>query len=254
MLDFDDSTKFSPYLALGCLSPRTFYFAIKHYEQHVHKNDSTYWVYFELLWRDYFYFIHKKYNNKLFKPGGLFNLPIKWSYNQDYIDAWTNAKTGYPLVDANMIELNETGFMSNRGRQNVASFLTKNLGIDWRIGAAWFESKLIDYDVSSNYGNWLYIAGVGNDARQFRAFNVSKQGKDYDPNGKYAKKWLPVLKPVEGKSIYDIHTFTALDFGFYGLDLERDYAKPVVDLNESLNKQRTRYIKAFDNKFKKLRM
>ena len=88
-----------------------------------------------------------------------------------------------------MIELKNTGWMSNRGRQNVASYLTKNLNIDWRMGASYFESMLIDYDVHSNYGNWMYVAGVGNDPRD-RVFNVKLQAERYDPNGKFQNLWL----------------------------------------------------------------
>ena len=101
-----------------------------------------------------------------------------------------NGKTSEPFVNANMIELSKTGFMSNRGRQNVANFLTKELKIDWRIGAEYFEAMLIDYDVHSNYGNWLYNAGIGNDSMPFRKFNQTLQSDRYDPNKNYEKLWL----------------------------------------------------------------
>ena len=92
-------------------------------------------------------------------------------------------------MNANMIELAQTGWMSNRGRQNVASYFSKDMGLDWRIGAAYFESMLIDYDVHSNYGNWMYVAGVGNDPRD-RKFNVALQAERYDPNGRFQRTWL----------------------------------------------------------------
>ncbi|MDW8333084.1 MAG: FAD-binding domain-containing protein, partial [Bacteroidia bacterium] len=111
-------------------------------------------------------------------------------------------RTGFPLVDANMQELAATGYMSNRGRQNVASFLTKNLGIDWRMGAEWFESLLIDYDVASNYGNWNYCAGVGNDARGFRYFDPVKQAEQYDPTGAFVRKYVPELSALRPPEIY----------------------------------------------------
>jgi deoxyribodipyrimidine photo-lyase len=94
------------------------------------------------------------------------------------------------LIDANMLELKLTGFMSNRGRQNVASFLINDLQSDWQKGAAWFESKLIDYDVYSNYGNWTYLAGSGNDPRGQRSFNINSQAERYDPNQDFVKLWL----------------------------------------------------------------
>ncbi|MEL0186501.1 MAG: FAD-binding domain-containing protein, partial [Flavobacteriaceae bacterium] len=94
-----------------------------------------------------------------------------------------------PFVNANMLELKHTGWMSNRGRQNVASYLSKENNIDWRWGAKYFESKLIDYDVHSNYGNWMYVSGVGNDPRD-RKFNIKFQAERYDPNNKFQNLWL----------------------------------------------------------------
>ncbi len=149
---------------------------------------------FELRWRDYFRFVALKYDDALFRPSGIQGIEIPWEHDWDRFERWQKGETGFPLVDANMRELAATGFMSNRGRQNVASFLTKNLGIDWRMGAEWFESRLVDYDVCSNYGNWNYTAGVGNDARGFRYFNIPKQSKDYDAKGHYVKHWLPQLE------------------------------------------------------------
>lgn len=105
--------------------------------------------------------------------------------------------TGVGLVDANMRELNETGFMSNRGRQVVASFLTIDLYIDWRLGAEYFEELLVDHDVYSNWANWQYVAGVGNDPRGSRRFNPIKQSHDYDPEGKYIRTWIPQLRGVQ---------------------------------------------------------
>ncbi len=193
MLGADYSSKFSAWLANGSLSPRQVYAEVQRYERDRQKNNSTYWMIFELMWRDYFRFVCVKYGAKVFRKGGIRNLPIAWQQDWARFDLWREGETGYPLIDANMQEIAATGFMSNRGRQNVASFLTKNLGIDWRWGAEWFESLLIDYDVCSNWGNWNYTAGVGNDARGFRYFNIPKQSKDYDPNGDYVKHWLPAL-------------------------------------------------------------
>ena len=167
MLGADYSSKFSPWLALGCLSPRFIYEQVKEYEAQRVKNDSTYWLIFELLWRDFFYFICAQHGNHIFRQSGLQGIAIPWKEDWTRFRLWQEGKTGFPLVDANMRELAATGFMSNRGRQNVASFLTKNLGINWQMGAEWFESLLIDYDVCSNWGNWNYTAGIGNDARGF---------------------------------------------------------------------------------------
>ena len=110
--------------------------------------------------------------------------------NQSRFLEWTEGRTHSDFVNANMKELNQTGFMSNRGRQNVASYLIHNLGIDWRMGAGYFEQHLIDYDPASNWGNWAYIAGVGNDPRPFRKFNLEKQAQNYDGEGLYRSLWL----------------------------------------------------------------
>lgn len=187
----DFSTKFSPWLAQGCISPRSIYHQVKKFESEMEANESTYWVIFELIWRDYFRFSFKKHHNKFFQQAGIKGdeHPLN-SHNELKFNRWKNGETGQNFVNANMRELKATGFMSNRGRQNVASYLCHDLQLDWRYGAAYFEEILIDYDVCSNWGNWAYLAGVGNDPRGVRAFNVEKQAKDYDKDGAYQKLWL----------------------------------------------------------------
>jgi len=187
----DYSSKFSAWLALGCISPRFIYDELKKYETQFGANDSTYWLVFELLWRDYFRFMMKKYNAKFFQQAGIQNkgIPVN-KHNTHQLQEWINGETGVDFVDANMIELKLTGFMGNRGRQNVASYLCNDLKLDWRYGAAYFEEQLIDYDVCSNWGNWAYLAGVGNDPRGNRYFNIDKQASDYDKNKSYRNLWL----------------------------------------------------------------
>ena len=190
LIGSDYSSKFSPWLALGCISPREIIYELMNFEKLKIKNDSTYWLYFELLWREYFHWVMRKYDTKLFYKNGIKDAePISRKIHPIYIDKWKNGQTGNDFVDANMNELNTTGFMSNRGRQNVASYLCNDLKLDWRYGAAYFEEQLIDYDVCSNWGNWAYIAGVGNDPRGHRVFNVDKQANDYDKEYKYRKLW-----------------------------------------------------------------
>jgi deoxyribodipyrimidine photo-lyase len=191
LLGADYSSKFSAWLALGSISPRFIYHELIKYEQQYGANESTYWLVFELLWRDYFRFMMKKYNEKFFQLAGIQNkgIPVN-KHNSHQLQEWINGKTGIDFVDANMIELQLTGFMSNRGRQNVASYLCNDLKLDWRYGAAYFEQQLIDYDVCSNWGNWAYLAGVGNDPRGNRYFNIEKQANDYDKNKKYRNLWL----------------------------------------------------------------
>lgn len=189
LVGIDYSTKFSPWLANGSLSAKTIYWKVKEFEAEHGANDSTYWVIFELIWRDYFKYISLKYNSKIFNIGGILNKEYNWNTNREQIDQWINGETKDDFVNANMLELRETGWMSNRGRQNVASYFTKELLLDWRIGAAYFESTLLDYDVHSNYGNWMYVAGVGNDPRD-RKFNTQLQAKRYDADYKFRKIWL----------------------------------------------------------------
>jgi deoxyribodipyrimidine photo-lyase len=233
MVGADYSSKFSPWLALGCLSARSIYAEVQKYEQERVQNDSTYWLIFELLWRDYFAFIATKHGHKIFQATGLRGLNIPWKQDQQRFDLWCQGKTGFPLVDANMRELATTGFMSNRGRQNVASFLTKNLGINWRWGAEWFESLLIDYDVASNWGNWNYTAGVGNDARGFRFFNIYKQARDYDPQGQYVKLWLPELAGIPAAKVHEPSKLLPVEQQRFGVKIGVDYPQPIVDLFKS---------------------
>ena len=190
LLGSDYSSKLSSWLANGALSAKQIYWEVKSYEKEVLKNSSTYWLIFELLWRDYFKFVSMKYGNKIFHLNGISSAKRDWNRDTKKINDWINGKTKEPFINSNMIELKKTGWMSNRGRQNVASYLTKDLQIDWRIGAAYFESMLIDYDVHSNYGNWMYNAGVGNDPLPDRKFNPKIQSERYDPNKMFQKLWL----------------------------------------------------------------
>ncbi|MBU3681989.1 MAG: DASH family cryptochrome [Flavobacterium sp.] len=190
MVGPDYSSKFSPWLALGCISPRYIYNKVKFYETQFGANDSTYWLVFELLWRDYFRFMFKKHKTKYFLYAGIKTEKVlSKSLNEKLLFQWINGTTNSDFINANMIELKQTGFMSNRGRQNVASYFCNELQQDWRIGAAYFEQQLIDYDVSSNWGNWAYLAGVGNDPRGHRYFNIEKQATDYDRQYAYRNLW-----------------------------------------------------------------
>ena len=184
----DYSTKFSPWLACGAMSARQAYAALKVFEQVHGASDGSYWIWFELLWRDYFRLLHLKYGVRLYRAQGLSSLPCP-AHDVRSFDAWCQARTGEPLVDAGMEELRLTGYLSNRLRQIVASYLVHELGCDWRAGAAWFEAQLIDYDVYSNQGNWLYISGRGTDPRNGRRFNIGKQVQDHDPDGAYRRLW-----------------------------------------------------------------
>ncbi len=190
LIKTDYSSKLSSWLANGSISARQIYWEVKKFENEILKNQSTYWLIFELIWRDYFKYISLKYGNKIFQLKGLDSDIKVWKNHTDIINNWINGKTKDSFINANMIELKETGWMSNRGRQNVASYLTKNLLIDWRVGASYFESMLIDYDVHSNYGNWIYNSGVGNDPIKDRKFNPKIQAERYDPRKTFQNLWL----------------------------------------------------------------
>lgn len=189
LIGADYSSKLSPWLASGALSPREVFHEVKRFESIHGGNESTYWMIFELLWRDYFQFIAAKHKSALFAAGGIRGSALRGKKEVELFERWINGRTGQPFIDANMRELAGTGWMSNRGRQCVASFLAHDLGLDWRMGAWWFERKLIDYDPCSNWGNWQYVAGVGNDPRQGRRFDPERQANTYDSDGAFTRLW-----------------------------------------------------------------
>jgi len=184
----DFSTKFSPWLATGALSPRQIHAELLAHEQREGESDGSRWIVFELLWREHFRLLYHRFGRKLYRGRGLTDQPAP-GHNPQGFARWQTGRTGVPLVDAAMRELSATGFMSNRLRQLVASYLIHDLGGDWRAGAAWFEHLLVDHDVHSNHGNWLYISGRGTDPRGGRRFNPEKQSREHDPDGAFVKRW-----------------------------------------------------------------
>jgi len=234
MLGADYSTKFSPWLAHGCLSPRYVAQQCREYEKQRVENKSTYWVVFELLWRDFFKFFAMKHGNSIFLLDGTLGQAAhgshpnsrKWGLDKRHLQLWKDGKTGYPLVDANMRELKATGFMSNRGRQNVCSFLAIDMKTDWRYGADYFEQELLDYDVYSNWGNWC--SGAGMTGGRLNRFNIVKQGKDYDCDGDYVKYWCPELKKLPNSRVHEPWKMTDEEQGIYDCKLDRDYPRPFV--------------------------
>lgn len=186
-LGLDYSSKFSAYLAHGCLSPRQIYFTVKQYERELKRNISTWWLIFEVIWRDFFKFQAMRFGHSMFSPGGIRERATDWVEDPTLFSRWQEGRTGIPFLDAHMRELSATGFMSNRGRVNAASFLTKDYKIDWRWGAAWFEHHLIDYDVCSNWINW------NAQALEMYYTNPVHQAMKYDKKGEYTLNWLPEL-------------------------------------------------------------
>ena len=262
MLGADYSSKFAPWLAHGCLSARYIKAQCELYEEQRVKNKSTYWLVFELLWRDFFHFYAAKHGESLFKiegpaqvrptphPQPALVAPLStpprpphppalsdaaacraraqvrssWKPNPILLEQWKSGKLGVPLVDANMRELAATGFMSNRGRQNVASYLALDLAIDWRLGAAHFEAELLDYTPSANWGNWASAAGVT--GGRVNRFNIVKQSKDYDADGAYVRHWIPELAQVPANKIHEPWTLSRDEQQRYGVTIGVDYPNP----------------------------
>tara|TARA_B100000809_G_scaffold6554_1_gene6590 strand:+ start:2572 stop:3933 length:1362 start_codon:yes stop_codon:yes gene_type:complete len=186
---WESSSKLSPWLGYGCISPRQVMSSVSQFEIQRGKNSSTECLAAEILWREYFQWCHFKVGAKTYMFKGLSSSQPLTSFYPERFSKWCLGMTPYPLVNACMNELRITGYLSNRGRQIVASCLVNELSVDWRYGAAWFEEQLIDYDAAVNWGNWQYIAGVGVDPRGGRHFNLQKQAVIFDPDGRYQSKW-----------------------------------------------------------------
>lgn len=189
----------------------------------------------EVAWRDFYKHVLAHWPfvcmNKPFKPE---YTDISWEYNQETFNKWTSGQTGYPFVDAAMRQLNQTGYMHNRARMVVASFLSKDLLIDWRMGERYFMSRLIDGDFASNNGGWGFSASTGVDPQPyFRIFNPILQSEKFDEKGEYIRKWVPELKHVEGKAIHDPHGRGARNISAY--------PKMCVDHKEGRNRALARY-------------
>ncbi len=218
----DYSSKFSPYLAHGCLSPRLVYRENKRYEATVRKNISTYWLLFELKWREFFQYLGMRHGNRMFFPEGIKGRERAWKEDKELFERWRKAQTGIPFLDAHMRQMNQTGFMSNRGRVNHASFLAQEYGINWTWGAAWFEARLIDYDVCSNWLNW------NTQATEQRFTNPIWQSKKYDQKGEYVRKWLPELRDVPVPQLYAPFTMSEEEQAEHGVKIGEDYPAPAT--------------------------
>lgn len=198
------STGFSTWLALGCISPTQVFERLGQYESINGANDSTGWITFELMWREFFRWHARYHGRALFEFTGINGQrPLTTFYRERFLK-WCDGNTPWPIVNACMQELNETGLLSNRGRQIAASSLVNELGLDWRCGAGYFEERLVDYDPCSNWGNWQYIAGVGSDPRGGRHFNLEKQAETWDPKGIYRRRWAreSTTGPLDSQDYY----------------------------------------------------
>jgi len=199
------STKFSPWLANGSISVRSIMSKLRDYERDIESNDSTYWIFFELLWREYYQWYARRHQSSLFAFKGIGSVNPSTSFYPERYQKWCNGNTPFPIVNALMNQLSNTGYMSNRGRQLVASCFVHELNLDWRYGAAYMEQQLIDYDTASNWGNWQYLAGVGADPRGHRKFDLNKQTATYDPSGEFLHRWQGSsnLEPLDSMDAAD---------------------------------------------------
>lgn len=219
----DGTSQLSPYLAIGALSPRQ---CIARLYAENQQNDLTEgkatWL-SEIIWREFYQHL-LVFEPKLVKGKGFIDWEdkIQWSYDEQAFERWKAGATGYPIVDAAMRQLNQTGWMHNRLRMVVASFLTKDLHIDWRWGEAYFMSKLVDGDFAANNGGWQWSASTGCDGQPyFRIFNPISQGEKFDSDGQFVRHWVPEIKSVPNKYIHKPWTWE----GFSLLE----YHKPMVD-------------------------
>lgn len=223
-------SRLSPYLHFGEISPNQIWYELKKQPN----TDDLETFCKELAWREFsyhllYYFpelpqvnLHKKFDQ------------FPWRYDRKMLRCWQLGKTGYPIVDAGMRELAQTGYMHNRVRMIVASFLIKNLLLDWRKGEAWFWDYLVDADLANNSASWQWVAGCGADAAPyFRIFNPVIQGKKFDPDGKYIRKYLPELKQLPIKYLFNPWETPEMILTDLGIRLGKDYPKPIVDLKAS---------------------
>lgn len=219
------TSRLSAHLHLGVVSPRRLLFmAMKSSGD----GPSTYIS--ELLWREFY---AQVLYHRPDSVTGCFQRQwdqLVWENRPDYVSAWETGRTGYPIVDAAMRQLNQTGWMHNRLRMIVASFLTKDLLVDWRIGEAYFRSRLLDGDLASNVGGWQWAASTGTDAQPwFRIFNPVSQGQKFDADGKFVREWIPELRNVPDKFIHAPWLMSYSEASWLGIRLGHDYPEPIVD-------------------------
>lgn len=232
-LDIDGTSQLSPYLRFGMVSPReavvTALEARAVTPSPAAQNGADAWLN-ELIWREFYIAILYHFPHVLagsFRPK---YDAIPWHNDRDEFAAWCAGKTGYPVVDAAMRQLKAAGWMHNRARMIVASFLVKDLLIDWRWGERWFWQHLVDGDPAANNGGWQWVAGTGTDAAPyFRIFNPTTQGKKFDPNGRYIRRWLPELAYVPDRFIHEPHLMDTAVQQQSGCLIGRDYPAPIVN-------------------------
>ncbi|KAK9458181.1 DNA photolyase, FAD-binding/Cryptochrome [Dipodascopsis uninucleata] len=231
----------SPYLACGALSARTaINVAIKHNNSSIDSGAKgiVAWIR-ELAWRDFYkHILVQRPYVCMNKPFKLEYSDLQWEQNYSHFRLWTEGKTGYPIVDAAMRQLNKTGYMHNRCRMITASFLAKHLMLDWRLGEKFFMSKLIDGDFASNNGGWGFSSSTGVDSQPyFRMFNPTIQSKKFDPDGEYIKLWVPELSELNSTQIHSPYDTSE----GREIALRAEYPEPIVEHTFARNRALARY-------------
>ncbi|MBO0440490.1 cryptochrome/photolyase family protein [Candidatus Enterococcus ikei] len=222
----DQTSKLSRFLRTGELSIRKVWYALNAEPD----SDGRQTFISELCWRDFYNMIYYENPNQKTQEIKEQYRQLHWSYNQEAFERWKNGQTGFPIVDAGMRQLNQTGWMHNRLRMIVASFLTKDLMIDWQLGEKYFQQKLIDYDAASNIGGWQWAASTGTDAvPYFRIFNPTSQAEKFDSQGDFIRLFIPELKDVPNKYIHEPSKMPADLQQSIDVLIGKEYPKPMVD-------------------------
>jgi deoxyribodipyrimidine photo-lyase len=229
--DQDYTSRLSPYLHFGHISPRQAWHAIQSAlakTSSLGSNAERYLL--ELLWREFAWHLLQHFPETVSEPLNASFKSFPWKKDTKSLHAWQKGMTGYPIVDAGMRQLWLTGWMHNRVRMIVASFLIKDLLIDWREGAAWFWDTLVDADLGNNTASWQWVAGSGADAAPyFRIFNPTLQGQKFDPNGDYVRKYVPELAGLDAKFIHEPWKMPVSALQKAGVVLGKTYPSPIID-------------------------
>ena len=230
----ENVSRLSPHLHFGEISPNEVWYQAKTKESVSGIQKSLEHFLSELGWREFSYYLLYHFPSL---PKQNFQAKFNkfpWIKNESFLESWQKGETGYPIVDAGMRELWQTGYMHNRLRMVVGSFLVKNLLIDWREGEDWFWDCLVDADLASNSAGWQWVAGSGADAAPyFRIFNPVTQGLKFDPEGEYTKKYVPELKLLPNKFLFSPWEAPKEILEKAGIELGKDYPEPIVDLKYS---------------------
>ena len=245
-LDIQGTSLLSPYMRFGLISSHDVVdaaeCAIQNAPDETSRKNAEAWMN-ELIWREFYISVLHHFPEVLESSFRKDLRGIRWRNEPTDFRSWRDGQTGYPVVDAAMRQLKQTGWMHNRTRMIVASFLVKDLLVTWQEGEAWFMENLVDGDPASNNGGWQWTSGVGTDAvPYFRIFNPVLQGEKFDPEGTFVKQWLPELKDVPAEYIHKPWVMGDVEQKAYGVKLGENYPKPIVD--HSIVKQRT--MAAFD--------